>query len=285
VRLTICGPRGSSPVSGPEFDRFGGRTPCVAVATGAAAPTLILDAGTGITRVADLLRGEPFRGSLLLTHLHWDHVQGLPFFRSGDHPDAAVTLLAPAQGNIAGVLERMMSPPFFPITPTELRGSWTFAGLEPGEHQVEGLAVRAAEVPHKGGRTFGYRVGDGARSFCYVSDHGPIAAGPGDDGLGERHPAIMSLVEGCDLLIHDAQYTREEFAARAHFGHSTADYAVGLALAAGARRLLLYHHDPAHDDAQLDAMLAHARQLARGSGLPVDAAAEGMSLEVGAPGG
>jgi phosphoribosyl 1,2-cyclic phosphodiesterase len=281
MRLTICGARGSSPASGPEFARYGGRTSSVAVTLdGETRPRLILDAGTGITRAASLLDGEPYRGTLLLTHLHWDHTQGLPFFRPGDHPGARVTMLAPGQGAMEPLLARMMSPPFFPIRPSDLRGEWDFRGVEVGERDVEGLRVRATEIPHKGGRTFGYRISDGARTFCYVSDHGPIDAGPGEDGLGERHRAIMALVEGCDLLIHDAQYTVEEFPGRAAFGHSAVDYTVALARAAGLRRLLLFHHDPAHDDDTLDAMLAHARSLSNDASLQIESAIEGATTEV-----
>jgi phosphoribosyl 1,2-cyclic phosphodiesterase len=118
VRLTFCGVRGSTPAPGPEFVRYGGHTSCVAVAhDGAAAPTLILDAGTGVRRVSTLLADQPFTGTILLTHLHWDHVQGLPFFRAGDRDDATVTLLLPDQRDGTGaeeVLARAMSPPPLP---------------------------------------------------------------------------------------------------------------------------------------------------------------------------
>ena len=129
MRLTFCGVRGSTPAPGAEFVRYGGHTSCVAVThDGAAAPTLILDAGTGVRRVTALLAGQPFTGTILLTHLHWDHVQGLPFFRAGDRDDARVTLLLPDQQDGTGaeeVLARAMSPPHFPIRPSELRGRWS----------------------------------------------------------------------------------------------------------------------------------------------------------------
>jgi ribonuclease BN (tRNA processing enzyme) len=244
VRLTLCGVRGSSPSSGPEFDRYGGHTSCVAVSTDGLQPSLILDAGTGITSVTKLLGGEPFQGTILLGNLHWDHTQGLPFFSGADNPHSRVTVAVPAQGDTEAVLERIMSPPHFPITPSELRGDWKFLGLDPGEHDVDGLRVRAVDIPHKGGRMFGYRISDGVRTFAYVSDHGPIEAGPGPEGLGEYHLAIMELAEGVDLLIHDAQYTVDEFERRAHFGHSAVDYTVGLGLKAAVKKLLLFHQTP-----------------------------------------
>ena len=113
----------------------------------------------------------PFRGALLLTHLHWDHTQGLPFFPPADNPGAAVELFAPGESDVAGALERMMSPPNFPITPSQLRGEWHFKNLEEGAHEIQGYSVLAKLVPHKGGQTFGYRISDGLTSLAYVSDH------------------------------------------------------------------------------------------------------------------
>ena len=130
-----------------------------------AVPTLILDAGTGLREVTSLLAGLPFAGTILLSHLHWDHLHGLPFFRGGDTPGARVTLLLPEQEDGAcaeAVLERGMSPPHFPIRPRDLRGAWTFGTLAPGLHVVGGFTVQALEIPHKGGRTFGYRISDGS---------------------------------------------------------------------------------------------------------------------------
>ena len=126
-----------------------------------------------------------------------------------------------------------MSPPHFPITPGELRGNWTFGMLEPGQLKAEGFTVEAREVPHKGGRTFGYRVSDGQSVITYIPDHCPTAFGPGPEGWGEYHPAALDLAAGSDLLIHDAFLLPEEVAAEASFGHAAADYAVGLGERAG----------------------------------------------------
>jgi phosphoribosyl 1,2-cyclic phosphodiesterase len=279
VRATFCGVRGSTPAPGPEFVRVGGHTSCVAlsVGDGAEPPRLLLDAGTGIRRVPALLGGGPFCGTILLTHLHWDHVQGIPFFPSGDRDDASVTLLMPGQGDPLAVLSRAMSPPHFPITPDGLRGSWTFAGLEPGDHQIEGFRVTAAEVPHKGGRTFGYRVEHGGRSLAYLPDHGPLGCGEGPDGLGARHPAALTLAGGVDVLVHGAQFTLAERAMAADFGHATVDYAVALATEAGAGRLVLFHHSPARTDDQVDGI---ASALAATASVPVTVAAETLTLDV-----
>lgn len=280
--VRLCGVRGSTPVSGPEYDRYGGHTSCLALSHDRdLVPSLLLDAGTGLCRATRLFAGGPLRGTILLGHLHWDHTQGLPFFPPADRPDARVRLIAPAQGDIEAVLDRMMSPPHFPIHPSQLRGEWTFEGMAPGCTELEGFEVRAIDLPHPGGRMLGFRISDRKGTIAYVSDHGPIAIGPGPEGLGEYHPAIMELASGVDVLIHDAQYTVEEFRARARFGHSAADYAVGLGIRAGARRLLLFHHDPAHDDEAVDRILARSRELAGDAPIGIDAAAEGARLEVG----
>jgi len=251
---------------------------------GAAGPSLILDAGTGLRRVTGLLAGHAFAGTILLTHLHWDHVHGLPFFQAGDRDDARAALLLPQQpgGTAVDVLARGMSPPHFPITPNGLRGNWTFGMLEPGQLKAEGFTVEAREVPHKGGRTFGYRVSDGRSVITYIPDHCPTVAGPGPEGWGEYHPAALDLAAGSDLLIHDAFLLPEEVAAEASFGHAAADYAVGLGQRAGARRVMLAHHKPGRTDAELDALAARlAGGGAGGPGRPdVIMAAEGEILEL-----
>ncbi|MDP9020329.1 MAG: MBL fold metallo-hydrolase, partial [Actinomycetota bacterium] len=254
--MTFHGVRGSTPSPGAGFARVGGHTSCVAItADGEHVPRLVLDAGTGLRRLSASLDGRPFRGTLILGHLHWDHTQGLPFFAAGDDPRAEVLVLGPAPPGetLAAVLARMISPPLFPICPMELRGSWEFRAIEPGRFHVEGFEVLVREIPHKGGRTFGLRVSDGNAAVAYLSDHAPQFAGPGDDGLGEYHAAGLELARDADLLIHDAQYTAEELSARGSFGHAAAEYAVGLGERAGARRLALFHHDPGRTDEQVEA--------------------------------
>ena len=232
MRIHLCGVRGSTPAPGAEFVRYGGHTSCVAIAPDGGPVRLILDAGTGLRRVTGLLRGEPFAGTIILTHLHWDHVHGLPFFAAGDREDARVTLLLPEpEGTMTAedVLAEGMSPPHFPITPRGLRGDWTFGAAAPGIFKADGFTVEAREVPHKGGRTFGYRVSDGHSAVAYIPDHCPTALGPGPEGWGEYHPDALALAAGADLLIHDAFLRPEEVAAQASFGHPAADYAVSLA--------------------------------------------------------
>ena len=152
-----------------------------------------------------------------------------------------------------------MSPPHFPIGPSGLRGQWSFATIVPGTFKAEGFTVEAREVPHKGGRTFGYRVCDGHSVIAYIPDHCPTELGPGPEGRGEYHPAVLALADGADVLIHDAFWLPEEVAAQALLGHVAADYAVGLARCADVRRVLLAHHKPDRTDEALDRLAARFR--------------------------
>ena len=275
MRVLFCGVRGSTPAPGFAFARYGGNTSCVAIShDGDMDPTLILDAGTGLSRLGRELEGRAFTGSIVVGHLHWDHTHGIPFFAGGDHSDARVDLYMPEQGDAKEVLARVMSPPHFPVRPDDLIGKWTFHGLEPGTHRIEGFDVVAREIPHTGGRTFGYRISDGRAVIAYLSDHAPISIGQGPRGHGEFHEAALELARDADLLIHDAQYTTTEFASRSHYGHSTIDYAIELGVRAGVTKVVLFHHDPSRTDDQLDAVV----EVNQHHQVRVIAATEGMAL-------
>jgi phosphoribosyl 1,2-cyclic phosphodiesterase len=278
MRVFLCGVRGSTPAPGKDFVRVGGNTSCVAIAhDGDAAPNLVLDGGTGLRQVTSLLGGEPFRGTILLGHLHWDHTQGLPFFTAGGLEGAKVRLVMPEQGyEPESLLTRMMGPPFFPIEPHQLGADWVFETIAEGTTNIEGFTVLAREVPHTGGVTFGYRVSDGHSTVCYMSDHGPIALGPGPDGWGPYHEAALALVEGADLVLHDAQFTPDELARFPHYGHSAVPYAVELARRGGAKHLCLYHHEPSRTDDAVDALVRDLHDC----GLLVTAAAEGDIIDL-----
>jgi phosphoribosyl 1,2-cyclic phosphodiesterase len=279
MRLTFCGVRGSTPAPGADFLRYGGNTSCVAVSHDDV-PALLLDAGTGLTAVTALLHGRPFRGSIVLSHLHWDHTHGLPFFAAGCADGSEVRLLLPEQGpSAASVLERCFSPPHFPIVPQQLGSGWSFDGLPDGAHDIEGFTVLARDIPHKGGRTFGYRVSGDGGVAAYLPDHSPTSLGPGPDGLGERHPAALELAAGADVLITDAQHLAAQFPGVAFLGHASVEYDVALAQEAGVRRLVLFHHAPTRTDDEIDVIVARAQALA-GPSLEVIGAREGLVLDL-----
>jgi phosphoribosyl 1,2-cyclic phosphodiesterase len=277
VRVTLCGVRGSSPASGPEFVRYGGATSCVALARdGDDAPTLLLDCGTGQRAVQRLLGDRPFRGAILLTHLHWDHTHGIPFFRSANRDGAVVDLRCPDQGDgrdATSLMRQVMSPPTFPIGPEGLLGEWRLSLVRPGRVALDGYDVVAAEVPHRGGVTLGYRVSADGATICYVPDHCPTDLGSGPEGLGDYHDAVRSIAEGADVLIHDALLEPREVPRWAHYGHSAADYAVGLGREVGARTVVLFHHRSDRTDDELDALGARLGGLG-----DVVVAKEGLEL-------
>ncbi len=285
MRVTFCGVRGSTPAPGPDFVRYGGHTSCVAVAPDGGRPSLLLDGGTGLMRVTEMLGATPFDGTLLLGHLHWDHTHGIPFFKSGTAHGSRVDVLLPEQvagrpGDAHATLARCFSPPHFPVEPRELGGGWTFAEIAEGTRALEGFEVLARQIPHKGGRTFGYRVSDATGSIAYLSDHSPTSLGPGPDGLGERHESALALADGVDLLITDAQHLAAQFPDVAFLGHASVEYDVELAVEAGVHTLVLFHHDPWRTDDEVDALLGLARERAAGR-VEVVAAREGLEVGLG----
>ena len=278
--LHFCGVRGSTPAPGLPFVRYGGHTSSVAIAHPGERPTLVLDGGTGLRAVTALLDGAPYDGSLLLGHLHWDHVHGIPFFKGGGMPGARVDVRLPApDGDPVETLARGMSPPHFPIGPQQLGDGWTFHSLATGSFDAEGFTVTALEIPHKGGLTFGFRVTDGRSTIAYLSDHWPTSLGAGPDGLGALHDSALALADEVDLLIHDAQFEAEQFPGVDFLGHASVEYAVSLARAAGAHRLALSHHAPDRTDAEIDRITA----AAQGHGVAVIAAAESTELDLPHP--
>jgi len=281
VDVTFYGVRGSCPCAGEEYRRFGGNTSAVLVEIDGD-PPLILDLGTGAHALGRALRRSacgttPFRGTALLTHLHYDHILGLPFFPPLAEPGTLLEIHGPRQGiePLAATLRRAVQPPFFPVHLAELHGDVIFHDLGSEDFAVGSAKVRSRPVPHPGA-TLGYRIEAPGAVLAYVPDH---QAAPDRQWVD---PAVLELCDGADLVIHDAQYSEDELDRHPDWGHSSVDYAVRVAAASGARRLALFHHDPSHADRDVDALVAHAGALPAADRLDeVYAASEGTTVVVG----
>jgi len=273
--VTFYGVRGSTPCPASANMRYGGNTACVVLEVAGEEP-IVLDLGTGLRFWG---QSQPvdgtFAGACLLTHIHWDHVQGLPFFVPIDRIGARLDVYGPSQQGetLEHAFDELMRPPYFPVRASDLRGTIAFHDLDSGDVAIGNAKVQVRSVPHCG-PTNGYRISWDGVTVAYLSDHqGPCG------GSLDVAESVLELCDGVDLLIHDSQYTAEEFDEKAHWGHCSVDYAVHVAKVSGAKRLALFHHDPAHCDDDVDAMLAGARAAAAGTGIEeVLAAHEGLTI-------
>lgn len=280
LSISFYGVRGSTPCSCEATREIGGNTACVVVEPDDEAP-IVLDLGTGLRYYGAQLEREGvagFQGTALVSHLHWDHVQGIPFFRPLLHPEAQLTFVGPPQGDstLAEAVGRFVCPPLFPVHLHMLPGTVDFVELAGGsELTIGSCTVTSASVPHCGA-TNGYRIQNSIGSVAYISDH--------QQPMDGSHTVAAEVVELCrdvDVLIHDAQYSPDEFAERIDWGHSTPAYALEVAKAAGAKRLVLFHHDPAHSDSWVRNTEKLLAEEASDHGITVIAAHEGLTLFTG----
>lgn len=257
MRVKLNGTRGSVGRAGARTVRYGGDTSSVEV-TAPDGSTLVLDAGSGVVH-SDCSAQEGGRIDVLLTHLHMDHIQGLGFFRPLFEPDVEVHLWGPVSttGSLTARLSRYLSPPLFPVRLRELP-SVTVHDLEPGTVEIGPFTVSADFVIHPG-PTYGYRVESEGRALTYIPDHEP-ALGPGRVPSDPRWTSGHDLAAGADVLIHDAQYTDDEYLRKVGWGHSTLLHALGFAAQAGVGRLVTFHHEPDHSDEEIDRQYDEVRE-------------------------
>lgn len=248
MKFVALGVRGSTPAPGADFIRYGGHTSCVAVyGDRDELPRLILDAGTGLRSLPGLLGGAAYDGDIVLSHLHWDHVQGLPFCPSVDKPDSRVRLFVPVPDSItdpAALLARAMSPPHFPIGPDGLIGDWQFLPLHAGMLDAR---ISTAPIAHKGGTAYGIRVELDGAVIAYLPDHALHSCTDPDDVT-----RVEEFVRGVDVLLHDGQYVQAQEAIAIDYAHATVEAVIGLADRAEVGALFLTHHAPNRTDDQLD---------------------------------
>jgi phosphoribosyl 1,2-cyclic phosphodiesterase len=280
VRLTIWGCRGSVPTPGPETVQYGGNTSCVEVSL-ADGTVLVLDAGTGIIGLGLELAARGLRRiHLLLTHLHLDHLEGLRFFAPLWDERVTLDIWGPPSPllSLRERVSRSFSPPLFPIDMGDVPARITFHDV-PRQPWTIGSATLTADLVLHPGPTVGYRIEEGGPSCAYLPDHEPALAGA-IEGKPRDWISGAAVAENADLLLHDAQYSEEEYEARIGWGHSSIADAVAYSRAVGARRLLLFHHEPARDDAELEQLEARARLLVGGDGIRAELASEGMTVEL-----
>lgn len=289
LRVQFWGTRGSIPSPGASTVRYGGNTPCIEIRT----PDgwlIILDAGTGLRELGRSLLsragGAPIKGDIFLTHAHWDHIQGIPFFgpifQRGNH--FTIWGSKSLENNIDRVVRDQMNPVVFPVTFEELDATIDFNAISDGNKENRpGYEVSAYPVRHPGGAQ-GYRfqgTTPGSRALVYISDNELGSGGKYETPVGWRSK-LVEWAKDAKVLIHDTTYTSEEYDHHRGWGHSTYEEAIALAIEANVDQLVLFHHKPERTDEELDERVAICRQHVKelGARLHIDAAAEGMTLIV-----
>jgi phosphoribosyl 1,2-cyclic phosphodiesterase len=280
MKVTIWGCRGSLASPGPETVRFGGQTSCVTVHLSGGS-LLILDAGTGIRRLGMALgHDHPPRIDIFITHLHTDHIEGLRFFDPIWDPSVELNVWGPPSPirELRSRIAPYFAPPFFPVHLRNIPSHPEFRDTPTTTWRIGSAAVTAQLIKHPG-PTVGYRVEENGAALAYLPDHEP-ALGSDLSTVEAEWISGIALAEGAAVLLHDAQYTQEEYDERVGWGHSSTEDVVTFARRAGSRRLVLFHHDPLHTDEQLERILARANEVSAAGEGEVELAREGMTFEL-----
>ncbi|MEI7733145.1 MAG: response regulator [Verrucomicrobiota bacterium] len=299
--IRFWGVRGSIPTPGPETVHYGGNTSCVEVR--GEGELIILDAGSGIRPLGLSLLKEfqdkPMELTILITHTHWDHIQGFPFFVPAYQPRNSVHILGyeGARHGLEETLSGQMESPYFPIGFKQMPGNIAIRELNDLNFMAGNVRVKAAYMHHPG-ICVGYRLFLHDGSITYIPDNEPylrMKSYPttrGDGSSAEtlayartQDEKLTEFIAGSDVLIMDSQYDAQEYASHAGWGHSCLDDTVALAIQGGVKKLFLFHHDPGHDDKKIDALVVHARELAAKAGakIQIEAAREGVELRLSEP--
>jgi len=288
-RIKFWGVRGSIPTPGPGTVLYGGNTSCVEVR--ADGQIIILDAGTGIRALGLALaaefKKEPMDLTVLISHTHWDHIQGFPFFMPAYNPENKLRILGyeGARVGLAATLAGQMESPYFPIALQEMPGNIVIEELKDLNFPIGKVKANAWFMNHPG-IAVGFRLFTSGGSIAYVPDNEPFGRQGVSHAEGAEVPPfamdrkLIEFIHGADVLIIDAQYDEAEYNAHVGWGHGCVSDVVGLALEAGVKHLFLFHHDPGHDDEFISDMVDRARELAlsKGSALEIDAAREGEEI-------
>ncbi len=283
-RLHFWGTRGTLPMPGEQSLKYGGNTSCVSLDIGRDRH-FVFDAGTGLRRYSRYLlerEGGRFDGRIFISHPHWDHLNCLPFFAPFYRLGNRITLMGPPQGerSFRDLLEGQMDGVYFPITLEAFGAALKVEDLHEGEHRFDGVSVRTLRLRHPG-NCLGFRIDHAGRSMAYITDNELGEPAP-DDVYVAR---LARFLSGVDVLIHDTTYFDDEYPRKVNWGHSSVGQVVRLALQAEVRKLILFHHDPEHDDADIERKLGLAQALADSAGarLQCALAVEGETLDLGQP--